>query len=564
MLHSFALAALWLAILPQLAGASAVVQLGKRDEIPYGEVKPDTIKTCSFWYDNWDGMSCQVVRDYLFAIPAETFTRWNPSISLDCQGWEDWYSYCVEVKNEPLPQPSKSSSSTTSTPTPTPTPVVKKWESLGCYIDDQTLSHRSTREGGNSLTVDKCEAACWEDGFQYAGVKSGTQCWCGSFVGGDWAQNQADCNIPCPGNKSQMCGGNKLLLVFEAIIDSAPLPPGNDPDPVTTTTTASTSSTSIPTTTAAPPHTEPTWIPQGCHKDLYPSNARTLRELAFASDTSLTPEVCQATCLQNGKVLSGVENGRECWCGDAIQTPASNTPTLDSECSKPCSGDKSRTCGSGGRIFLYRYAVPEKEDWRVVGCYKDLWPGKSRTLPDQAYIGSELYNSMCQSLCLERGKKLAGTENGNECWCGDAIQDPLDNVWVDSADCSTPCSGRLGEMCGAGARISLYQYVVPEKKRWKDIGCHKDLFPSTKRTLDKQVLVSDSELTIGGCQALCAREGTKYAGLENGRECWCGNDIQDSQSNVLVDKAECQAPCSGDSAQTCGSGARIHLYEFGV
>ncbi|KAE9567213.1 hypothetical protein CGMCC3_g16634 [Colletotrichum fructicola] len=260
-LSSLASAALWLAMMPREAGASAV-HLGKRGETPQANVLADTIKSCSYWYDNYEGESCVVVRDYMFAISPETFSRWNPSVGLDCSNWQDWTSYCIQVASEEPPKTTTTTASTTTTvpaQSQTPTAVLTGWNPMGCFIDDHTLATESTKAGGSSLTVDKCQAACWSEGFRYAGVKSGTECWCGSFVGGDWAANQTSCNVPCPGDAKQTCGGKALLLVFEAQVKTNPLPPISIPSTTSRTTAITsssvslTSSTSTPSSTALPP-----------------------------------------------------------------------------------------------------------------------------------------------------------------------------------------------------------------------------------------------------------------------------------------------------------------------
>ncbi|KAH6689658.1 WSC domain-containing protein [Plectosphaerella plurivora] len=208
-------------MLPQCASASESASrlLGKRDVQPNLPFKAGTASDCSFWYDNWDGDSCEVVRDWIFAISPQKFSEWNPSISLDCEGWEDWHSYCVHVGVLPhLTTTTSKPPKTTTTSVPLPRPTVSEWEFLGCYVEKNTLSNQLTREDGSTLTVDKCQAACWLDGWEFAGVKSGNECWCGDMVGGNWAKEQTDCNIPCPGNGAQTCGGDKLLSVYRPIV----------------------------------------------------------------------------------------------------------------------------------------------------------------------------------------------------------------------------------------------------------------------------------------------------------------------------------------------------------
>jgi hypothetical protein len=77
----------------------------------------NAIKNCNIWYDNSGDYSCKDIRDSL-SIKPETFTRWNPSISLDCEKWQLYTSYCTWVDSE---APTLTSSTTvfiSSNPTP--------------------------------------------------------------------------------------------------------------------------------------------------------------------------------------------------------------------------------------------------------------------------------------------------------------------------------------------------------------------------------------------------------------------------------------------------------------
>jgi len=226
--------------------------LYKRGDQPAGQWDLNTIVTCTFWYDNYEGLTCKEVRDWMFAISPAGFSRWNPSITLDCGNWQA-LSYCVEVKSERTSSrasPTSSATSTTSNTAPTATrkPELLGWEPLGCYVDDSTLHNHTTKAGGDRLTVSQCEAVCFSDNFEYAGVKAGRDCWCGTFVGNSWTENQNDCNIPCPGDAAQICGGASVFNIFEAKTKDT-LPP--------------LSTASVPKTTSSTtnPSATPTWKP---------------------------------------------------------------------------------------------------------------------------------------------------------------------------------------------------------------------------------------------------------------------------------------------------------------
>ncbi len=267
--QQLALVCLGAATIPRQVMASSAQhahQLYKRGDQPLMQWDLKTIGTCTYWYDNYKGLTCKQVRDWMYGISPADFSRWNPSITLDCGNWQA-LSYCVEVRSEQASSRSSSTPSATSTtssaaPTATRKPELLGWEPLGCYVDDDTLHNHTTKAGGDRLTVSACEAACFSDDFEYAGVKAGRDCWCGTFVGNSWTQNQNDCNIPCPGDAAQVCGGASVFNIFEAKTKDT-LPPLSTITATggSSTTSSSTASTTKTSSVAATPSTTLTWKP---------------------------------------------------------------------------------------------------------------------------------------------------------------------------------------------------------------------------------------------------------------------------------------------------------------
>ncbi|KAJ3480465.1 hypothetical protein NLG97_g8063 [Lecanicillium saksenae] len=236
------------------------VSLALANKQPHLATDPKTIKECSFWYDNTGDRTCESIRNAWKILP-ETFSRWNPSIGLNCEGWR-FQSYCVRVKAEETtssPTSTSTTSSTSSTTTETAPPI---WTDKGCYQDAAThpFQTRLSSPGGNDLTRAKCEASCWSAGYLYAGFKSGVECWCGKYVQGSLSPSASDCNVACAGNSSETCGGStffdvvliNLILVIPSSRTSIPLP----------------------TKTAG-------WSVLGCHKDT--ANPRILKEYQISS-----------------------------------------------------------------------------------------------------------------------------------------------------------------------------------------------------------------------------------------------------------------------------------------
>jgi len=177
---------------------------------------------------------------------AAEFSEWNPSVGLDCKPW-DWQSYCVITQRKydsihPTTTSSKVITTTTSTSqAPSLGPSPTSWDALGCYSQNPNrpiLEKNMNLNGDTSLSVLKCKNSCYRRAYTFAGVQEGNQCWCSSYVAGEWTKNQTDCNIPCTGNKAEFCGGKGVINVFEALQNAAPVI-------TTSVTSASVTSTSV-------------------------------------------------------------------------------------------------------------------------------------------------------------------------------------------------------------------------------------------------------------------------------------------------------------------------------
>ncbi|TKX19486.1 WSC domain-containing protein 9 [Elsinoe australis] len=160
-------------------------------------------------------------------LAPEEFSRWNPSVGLDCAHWHDWTSYCI-VDKAKLERFSATAIKTTTTSTSLPAsttsttlaPSPTEWRNLGCYIQDaqypvleENVSPSIAHDG---LTVPECKNACYIRGYEFAGVQGGNLCFCDPFVGGEWTRNHADCNTPCIGDTKSFCGGKNLINAFRA------------------------------------------------------------------------------------------------------------------------------------------------------------------------------------------------------------------------------------------------------------------------------------------------------------------------------------------------------------
>lgn len=217
------------------------------------------------------------------------------------------------------------------TSSPRDIPLDSGWSSLGCVTDDAaipTLTSIATLDPTNMM-VGQCVDFCQGYGHIYAGVENGTYCNCGDVLS-ILAMNatDSDCNVPCSGNSSEMCGGSLFLNLYWS---GAPPPPP--------ATMVQTSPSGL-------------WNLLGCYND---SNSnRILETEILAGDMySTSVESCTGQCSAQQYTLAGMEMARQCFCGNAILNSGVAKPSQD--CLLPCSGNQSELCGGPNHITIYSF-----------------------------------------------------------------------------------------------------------------------------------------------------------------------------------------------------------------
>jgi hypothetical protein len=153
-------------------------------------------------------------------------------------------------------------------------------------------------------------------------------------------------------------------------------------------------------------------------------------------------------------------------------------------------------------------------------------------------------------------------------------------------NCNTPCPGNSSEAGGCGGMegttqlVSTYQKInstfvipalVPSVGLWNGLGCYNDSVSA--RAL--QVRVDAGNTTVESCVAACQAQEFTLAGLEYGKECWCGselengsqfrgndNGIENGNFRPNPDVLGCVMSCEGDPTELCGGPAFLDLYNF--
>ncbi|TLD24869.1 hypothetical protein PspLS_05623 [Pyricularia sp. CBS 133598] len=91
---------------------------------------------------------------------------------------------------------------------------------------------------------------------------------------------------------------------------------------------------------------------------------------------------------------------------------------------------------------------------RYAGCYSD---STERALGDLMFLGqadgTPMDNRQCLDMCQKAGYKVAGTEDGTECYCGNYV---YNSYLIDDSRCSSPCSGDSTTSCGGPWALAIY------------------------------------------------------------------------------------------------------------
>ena len=176
----------------------------------------------------------------------------------------------------------------------------------------------------DTMTPQICNAWCAEREYRFSGVEYGRECFC------DWTFTvytdtpSTACTMPCAGDASQLCGGAGAIQVYSTDGVTYPTPVNGFP--------------------------ERGWSYAGCMTD-DPANRTLARRVE--SGPILSSRICNRACQLAGLTFSGLEFGKECWCGNSVNSAATYANHFD--CRMRCEGTPGEICGGVNRMDVYRW-----------------------------------------------------------------------------------------------------------------------------------------------------------------------------------------------------------------
>jgi len=338
-----------------------------------------------------------------------------------------------------------------------------------------------------------------------------------------------------------------------SITPSTTISPSSSITSASSSTTRASTSSIVTGPVAAP--TVGTYAYQGCYLESAGQGlGRALSLASFPSDLQ-TAQLCASNCA--AYLYFGLQYGRECWCGDILNPAAAQV--AESECSMPCAADKSQLCGDGNRLNVYRKDV--------VTSTTTVTPTSS-TLTSSSVLTSSSSSSIRTTLSSSTTLQISSRSSSISSTFSSSISSTTTIAVISSftttVRSSTSSTTTSTTTTPGGVPIYTGPPVVSQGNvNFTYYSCVSE--PSPGRLFTSQIENSVS-MTIDRCLSACWNY--QYAGVEYGRECWCGNTINFAASSSTgtpgenVSDTECDFSCPGNSSQFCGGNTRMSLYWF--
>lgn len=97
---------------------------------------------------------------------------------------------------------------------------------------------------------------------------------------------------------------------------------------------------------------------------------------------------------------------------------------------------------------------------------------------------------------------------------------------------------------------------------WTAQGCYTDSVAARSLPYGAAVPGGGDAMTIDLCLAACKASGYTIAGVEYASQCYCGNAFANNGAPAPDGSAQCNMPCSGNAAQTCGGPDRLNVFFY--
>ncbi|WWD02288.1 hypothetical protein V865_000327 [Kwoniella europaea PYCC6329] len=242
--------------------------------------------------------------------------------------------------------------------------------------------------------------------------------------------------------------------------------------------------------------------------------------------------------------------------------------------------------------------APTISGWTYQGCVTD---GGARALTAKSQINGAMTAQLCTTWCASQGYTYAGLEAKNQCYCDTQLRNGL-GISTSASDCDYACTGDSSQPCGGYYKMNLYiantatsaltststskttststsasktststsktststtktsttaatSTTTQSSSTATYYGCYQD---SSSSRLMNSASTESSSMTPSVCQAFCSSKGYSLAGVSYGKQCFCGNSVD--QTKKQSSETGCSYACTGDASLKCGGFWYLNIY----
>ncbi|KAK6544772.1 hypothetical protein TWF694_001455 [Orbilia ellipsospora] len=368
------------------------------------------------------------------------------------------------------------------------------------------------------MTVAKCVAIA--SAYKYAGVEYGVECHYGNTLASTSIQEDSGCDMACGGLASELCGGGNRMNLYT---NTAYI----DPEAILQD-----------------------WTYSGCYTD--GPDARGL-ENSFYDYNGMTIE----RCLDMGKTFAyaAVEYYGECYWGNSL----ASTSMEALGCDTPCAGNGNQNCGGGNRMALYSNKNISPQNSLPASPPPSSTTTMTTTTAPPPTTTTTAVTTTTTTTTTPVITTTTTTPVVTTTMTTTTTQATTTTTTTTTAVTTTPAPTTTTLTTTTAAVTTTTPGIIPTMNpgigNFTAKGCYFD--DCSFHVLPTQGTPDDS--TVADCLALAAAGPYRYAGVEEGGECWFGDDL--APDSNLLDLSECPIACDDNEQELCGGTCRMILYE---
>ncbi|WWC91295.1 uncharacterized protein L201_006238 [Kwoniella dendrophila CBS 6074] len=466
------------------------------------------------------------------------------------------------------------------------------WTSQGCYQDAYPHYVPDYFERQDYMTQEYCASVCYKLGKPFMAVEYGSDCYCSTSLGSGNFPKLADsqCTYTCSGNPNENCGDYYKLVLFKYTgstpigtfpSSSSSVASSSASSSAAASSSASSSKASSSSSSAAASSSSSAAASSSSSSSVTASSSSSSSAAASSSSSaassssssssvtaSSSSSSSAAASSSSSSSVASSSTSSSATSSSASSSVASSSTSSSASSSVVVSSSTSSSSSSSASPSPTAPAVPS--GWAVASspCIADGKTGR-------ALLGSFTidYNNTiesCLAKCDAGGYPIAGIEYGNQCFCGSYLSNGAS--LKTTAKCAVPCPGNSLETCGGYYAMSLYistklngaalsadlsSVTATLPDGWSTIA---QCMPEVNGRALTGYQWSTDAMTVPQCLNKCASMGYQYGGVEYGRECYCGNSI-DNGADITKTSQLCGTPCAGNPSTACGGWNSLQVFQ---